>query len=367
MASVQTMGAKPKKVVVVADWKRCTRAVHWQDELTTLNPDVIDEFLVFPLADSLAPITPEATQSVAPITPVSLLQALATRQVLVLNFDSINGDPGFGSDIALDWFRHRYPELLHWVAQGGILIVEGQTMLSVPTQASYDALFGHRELRVSGPSEKLVPGVEWRKIGGDCKITSKARKYKLFEDIKPGSHTITCPRDLTLDYFFPGNAKLMLSSASALPSWRLLYRGWFSKLPVFRRQFRWVPLIETAHRRFNQAVLKGARHGKGVMFVSTMFLAGTAQTKLIRDLLTWNARENPLPTLGPWQRKLMDKGIQALIPIIAAVIVTEVLGLRYGWEIWWRWLLWVGFSVASWLVILLAQWLWRTVCDFLGV
>src|SRR5262249_39126034 len=152
-----------------------------------------------------------------------------------------------------------------------------------------------------------------RKIGGDCKITSKASKYHLFEDVEPGSRTIMCPSGLTLDYFFPGDAKLMLSGASAQSSWRLLYRGWFSRLPVFHRQFRWVPLIKTAHRRFNQTVLMGARHGKGVMFVSTMFLAGVGQTELIRDLLEWNPRENPLPTAGPWQRNLMDKGIQALI------------------------------------------------------
>ncbi len=342
------MNARPKRALIVADWERLSRAVHWEDDLRELQPHIISEAKVIRLADS----------------PASLLRELVNWDILILNFDSINGDPIFGSDAALAWFRHRDPELLGWVAKGGILIVEGQTMLSVPTQESYDALFGQAELRVSGPSVKPVPGLEEDKTGGHCKITNKAKRYNLF----PGATKITCTEGLRVDHFFPYPANLALSTTNEVSNWSLLYRGWFSRLPAISGRFRWVTLVETDDRQINQRVLVGAGYGKGATFVSTMLLAGTGQTRnLIRSLVQWNPDDNPLPK--PWwqPQKALRWAAAPLFSAVASVITTEVLKLTGVRRVGSQWLWAGGLTVALTLVISITRWIWRAVSELLGL
>jgi hypothetical protein len=284
--------------------------------------------------------------------------------VLVLNFDSINGDPVFGSDVALDWFRHRELTILAFVAEGGIVVVEGQTMLSVPVQESYDAIFGRRELRVSGPTTRSVSSVERDKIGGSCRINDEAgRRYNLFTGL--GTNRIFSDAPDNVQHFFPGAARLALGVANEEDfTWKLLYRGWFSRLRPLSRRLRWVNLIETDNQPYPQAVLVGAQWGNGAIFASTMFLAGTGEGTLfvVKSLFKWNSKDNPLPKsksdpsvpLEPrwWQRKkffsvLADSFLSALGAVVATEVLKKTGFLRAGSQT-----LTVGILMGSlWLVM----------------
>lgn len=268
---------------------------------------------------------------------------------MILNFDCINGDPAFGSDIALDWFRYRYPELLKWVTDGGILIVEGQAMLAVPTQASYDALFGDQELRVSRPSVKPIPGLEFERTGGECRITRQACKYGLFAKygLCSGPGELRCTVNRTIADFFPGNARFMLSAANDAFEWKLLYRGWFRVRTPWCR-FRWIPLIVTNRKKFgfDHPVLLAAGHGRGVMFVSTMWLAGTGQTPIIRSLLEWNPRDNHLPE--PHRRTILEAIVSAAISAIVAWLISDVLTIKGVGSVAVRTFLTLALCAAYW-------------------
>jgi len=344
-----------RAAIVVVDWARCARANLWKEELQNLSPSHVDfaKCTWLPLADS----------------PV-LRHDLRDRQVLIFNFDSINGDPACGSDFALNWVQLHHKSLLRWVTKGGILILEGQAMLSVPTQASYDALFGHREMRVSRPSEG-TQALEWKRTGPNCRVTANARKLNLLNEFDK----FACKPGLSLASRFPGLASdIVGDDEHDKGSWSILYRGWFSRIPILTRQHRWTPLIETDQSHStNHPVLVGTQIGEGVIFLSTMFLAGTgpSQSQLIGTLIGWDPKEHPLPSEKPLVsriRALLEPTVKLLISIAAARLTAGLLKpgvVLQGVLI--QFFLWAMLTVV-WLVILaLASWSWKKTLDFLGV
>lgn len=52
---------------------------------------------------------------------------LEKTQILIINWDSINGDPVYGSDRTHQFFKHYMHSLYTWVQKGGIVIVECQS------------------------------------------------------------------------------------------------------------------------------------------------------------------------------------------------------------------------------------------------
>lgn len=55
-----------------------------------------------------------------------LINLLPQADLLILNWDVLNGDPSFGGDVALCWLEHYQYVIRSWVYDGGILIIEGQ-------------------------------------------------------------------------------------------------------------------------------------------------------------------------------------------------------------------------------------------------
>lgn len=58
--------------------------------------------------------------------------------IIIVNWNSINGDPITGSDKSFLFFKHYEPFMRYWVKKGGIIILEAQTVASMLTQNSYD-------------------------------------------------------------------------------------------------------------------------------------------------------------------------------------------------------------------------------------
>ena len=326
------------RVQVVGDWGRCSRGNFWPELLAELNdrrlvPNVAS---VYPLADwTWHPAPGKLRQQLVRVPGDSLLMQLIDRDVLILNWDVANGDPDFGADLALRWFSHRRPEILHWVRErGGILIIEGETRLGVPSQASYDALLGAMQVEVCGEEDQFRPRRQVERNGTHCKMTSRARvPSQIGTSASPFIHLqdLTASKR-TFEEMFPGAAGRMLSPFLSTGDWQLLYRGWFRWNPFIRKRLPWVPFVRTADRKFDHPTMLVAKHGLGAVFVSTMFLASSKQTELVEAILRCHGDVARLP--DPPRRIVFLRRwvISNAIPLIAAVAAV-VLGRQLGWGV----------------------------------
>lgn len=306
------------KVGVIADSRDCCRRVFWCDFLAELRERNILETQVevFHLADRqlgrrkrLLRRTPEKF----------FLERLQEQQVLIINWDAINGDPEFGADYALYWFENHWAQIAMWIAdKGGVLLLEGQAVLSVPVQRSYDALLGHGDLVVSGAEDPL--DVRKQRVGDRCRMTKQARSsvFSRLLDLRP---TTT----VTYSDLFPGPAARAINpSFLGGANWNLLYRGWFRWDPLRRRRLDWVPLIRTADRRINHDTMRVARYGYGAIFSSTMFLAGSGQVALVEAILRVHGQVDSLPAPRRPAVFFRRHFLGSVVPILAGGIAGAV-------------------------------------------
>jgi hypothetical protein len=325
------------RVEVVGDWSRCSRGNFWPEVLTELDRRrlVPNTTRLYPLADwTWHPAPGLWRQQLVRVPGESLLQHLDCCDVLILNWDVANGDPDFGADLAMRWFSHRRPEILHWVRErGGILIIEGEARLGVPAQASYDAVLGQFQVQVCGEADALRPRRQVERNGTRCKMTNAARFPALADtSAAPFIHlqSLTA-RQRSFDDMFPGTAGLMLSPFLSTGDWQLLYRGWFRWNPFRRKRMPWVPFAKTADRKFNHPTMLVAKHGTGAVFVSTMFLASSNQLQLVEAMLRCHGDVARLP--DPPRRVLFVRKwiLSNVVPLIAAVAAL-LLGRQLGWD-----------------------------------
>lgn len=59
---------------------------------------------------------------------------------IVVNWDALNGDPVYGSDVAQSFFRHYRPDLVRWLQRGKLLVLEGQHAAETAVRAAYEAV-----------------------------------------------------------------------------------------------------------------------------------------------------------------------------------------------------------------------------------
>jgi hypothetical protein len=247
--------AEALNVIVLADWQRCYRQQFWQDVLDLINqrslaPPVVCR--VYRLADELAIATSQRSApdssctceaNLSEYAESSFVEELQKCQVLIVNWDAVNGDPDFGADITLRWFEVRRPEIWDWVEEkGGILLIEGQAIYSVPTQRAYDSLLGTREVVVSPPEDELQPRTQLRRSGRTCWFTAAARQSLPFRNWQ----SITSRKSHELDELFPNEARRRLTKFLQSGDWGALYRGWFRKKLITSSRFPWVTLLKTS-------------------------------------------------------------------------------------------------------------------------
>lgn len=330
------MPASDELVVAIArDWERCKRGVIWRHCLKEL-PGLRTTVCEYGLADEPGLLALGSEEKL-------FVEQIRESQILVINWDAANGDPDFGADFAQRWFQHRRPDLLSWVDKGGILVIEGQATLGVPTQAAYDAILDYGEVFVCGPEDPLRPELQRRRYGFACRLTRRAQKSELFRPLAYGdfdSRDTTC----TFGDMLPKLASRVVTPDLGDLKWNMMYRGWFRWTPLRERRLDWVPLVKTADRRwqsgrFNHTVLIGARHGKGVIFATTMLLASSGQAALIKCLLGAYGRANELPirsgvfrAVGEFLRKNLVPAVAVVVgaPLVAAATDFEPTGILAG-------------------------------------
>lgn len=296
---------------VITDWARSARGNGWTALLKSLDEGgLANRVIELPLSDLLVAPPPPSQRFVA-----------QDLDVLVVNWDAANGDPEFGSHLVQRWLSHRRPELLLWVKDGGILIIESQAVLSVPDQASYDALLGRGELPVCGPENPLNPTAQVARMGPRCRKTRHMPDSHGFEDVPA---ELTIKGVVTHERLFPGAASKLLTAHIADTNWQdVLYRGWFRTRLFGPRMFRWVTLIKTDRRRgVNHATLKVAKVGQGAIFATTLFLATTEQRQLVRAMLHCVRNTGHLKT-PPKTIALVRSGLKYVLPVLVGVVVAS--------------------------------------------
>lgn len=246
--------------------------------------------------------------------------------VLIVNWDAANGDPEFGSHLAQRWLGHRRSELLMWVRDGGLLVIEGQAVFSVPAQPAYDALVGSDELPVCGAEDPLNPMKQALRMGARCRKTGHMPKEKGFEQIP---EVLTVGGNPTHEQLFPGASAKLLTAHISTTNWQaVLYRGWFRRTVASARTLPWMPIVETADRRRgrNHATIVVARVGEGAIFASTLFLATTKQHDLVRAILKCSRSTEHLPQPAALGER-MRKGVKYVLPALAGLALGYLTGL----------------------------------------
>ena len=259
------------KVGVISDWARASRGNAWPKLLKELDPE--PEVTVYPVADLM----------VSPNTEGHGLEQINEERVLVINWDAANGDPEFGAHLCQRWLEHRRPEIIEWVHEGGILLIESQTTLSVPSGPAYDAAVGKGELPTSGlddPTNSLKSprlGAHARKTkrfpqgGGFGAVDHLMIAKKPYPDIAP---------------FPPSTTGLLMEALRKTPPGPFLWRGVFRRTLPYTREFPWISIIETDDKEhYRHSIMQVAKIEKGAIFASTMMLAGTGQRELVSAII----------------------------------------------------------------------------------
>lgn len=245
----------------------------------------------------------------------SFLDVLGKLDVLVVNWDAVNGDPEFGADIALRWFAHHRRELWQWVARGGVLIVEGQAIVDVPDQAAYDALLGPDELRVCGDVDPLNADAQISRVGTRGLIYPSVKDNPLFA----GLNELDATRPVRFKDMFP---RAGVDPKFEMRDWRRLYRGWFTRRGP-RSKFAWQIIATTTGHRFRRRpICMAARHGEGAIFATTMLLASSGQKELVAAMLKSHRNARSLPTPNPLLRPAARQLVQSLLPAAMLLVAS---------------------------------------------
>lgn len=192
-----------------------------------------------------------------------------TTDIIIFNWDSINGDPVYGSDRVFDFFDHYRPDLNTWVENGGILILEAQTAAWKLVQESYN-LFTKNNIKTTK-----------KRIRDKSAYVNK----KLLENhpiLKNVAEEINVQQEFSEQNWFP----ISCGICSIEHSEERLYQGWFEKYSK-----DWEPLIFDINKKnpimLCRIVKKEENVGikVGAYIITTMYIGASGINQLIENLL----------------------------------------------------------------------------------
>lgn len=145
--------------------------------------------------------------------------------IIILNWDSINDDPIYGSNKTFNFFNHYKPDLSKWVKNGGIIIVEAQTAAWQLNQKSYDIF-----------SNDIIT-TKIRKRGISVQINNSVLTHPVLRGL---NNEIDLPSTgLFQKPWFPTCSNVCsISNTNNESNRKRLYQGWFECYPK-----NWVPLM----------------------------------------------------------------------------------------------------------------------------
>jgi hypothetical protein len=195
--------------------------------------------------------------------------------VVIFNWDVLNGDPTFASDRSQQIARYYAPALRRFVELGGLVVLECQAVRWSPCQNAYDAILveaGLPRLRVANskrisfgfsvkPAKRLVgqhpflpTGLPHQIEAGECDW-NRARAW------------------------FPRYSVSLKVVRALQGTWHRVYSGAFVRV----KKRHWQPILYTEDGRYPVACVYHNR-GEGAYLVTTMYLASTNITELLRPI-----------------------------------------------------------------------------------
>lgn len=210
--------------------------------------------------------------------PFKILELFNKKKtdIIVLNWDSINNDMLFGSDRTFQFFNQYSPALNGWVEDGGIVIVEAQTIAWKLRQSSYDIFTKEADDCFIKIKQKSFP--ENRAI-----INTKLKnQHPLLKTISDNNEWIP---ELKSQKWFPENYDVHTIDHSE----EKLYESWFDDYSK-----DWEPLLFADNEMKRPIMLcrliktekKGITNVGGYI-LTTMFLGASGLNPLIQNLLNF--------------------------------------------------------------------------------
>jgi hypothetical protein len=157
--------------------------------------------------------------------PATLLFSPERTDIIIVNWDAINGDPVYGSDLAYRFMEHYSPDMCEWLTQGGVVIVESQGASWSSSDSAYSCF-----TRMFEGSRVRLRSEMWTL--GDSAIVHEAQtENALVSGLEPDALKLAPGGLWARRSWFPRH--LLRSDVQSLRFARrhqqLLYRGWFDE------------------------------------------------------------------------------------------------------------------------------------------
>lgn len=206
--------------------------------------------------------------------PMTQLFSASENNVVVFNWDSLNGDPVYDSKRTFDVIRHYGPDMKAWLEAGGIVLVESQGQSWDPISEPY-TMFDNL---VKGPV--LVVDQD-SKASQKLTIDPHLMLCPMFSSIKP--EDLTLPKDSLGEQmdWFPSTEKGPVSIGESRRRPRRLTRGHFQNCgswQVLLRDGAGNP-VAVYH------TVPGKNGISGCIILTTLFMASASLSNLIYSLL----------------------------------------------------------------------------------
>ena len=206
-------------IVVLVDRRRRSRRrqCFWRFALRSSSYDIRHRFRfqLLSIADQLAKGR----------NPATLLFSSERTDIIIVNWDAINGDPVYGSDLAYRFMDHYSPDMLEWLSQGGVIVVESQGASWSSSGNAYSCF-----TRMFDSSRVRLRSEMWTL--GDAAVVHEAQvENPLVSRLRPDDLKLAPSGLWARRSWFPRH--LLRSDVQSLRFARrhqqLLYRGWFDE------------------------------------------------------------------------------------------------------------------------------------------
>lgn len=261
-----------RKVAIVVDQEKHHRSCFWELLYEDTDNDLwrLADFKLKSVADELS-----KKKNCA-----GYLFDKEKTDIIIINWDAINGDPVYGSDRAFSLFEHYKPDMTDWMRHGGKIIVESQGASWGALQKAYDVFSD------CFPGTHVVVESRLLKTGDEIIVDPSNSNHYIVRDISDAELILDKKSPFETADWFPHDLNIpSLREVKEEP--RKVYRGWFEEFSG------WTPLLLTKDNHDNHKpvmIYKAFSDGNegGGCVLTTMFIASSEYIKLIEKLLKWN-------------------------------------------------------------------------------
>jgi len=265
--------------------------------------------------------------------PVPDIFNIEKTQVVIVNWDVLNGDPLYGSDKTFRVFQHFLIDIDIWVKAGGVMLVECQEGSRRLRQEVYNLL-----------GEELgypLAIQEKNDFGNHIHINKDLKSHPLLTDLGPDDYVVTNTRvDSSRKLYPTDKSSECMRSHDENARWnKKIYVGWFDDK---RCHQEWEALIFARGKEFGKKrpvmlcrTVKGETGSIGAYIITSMFIGSSGWLKLIENIVSFGGESaRRAHSLFGLRRQVKRKQLMLLIVIgVLGAASLVVIGLFYPGEL----------------------------------